>query len=122
MAIGVDLFTDAQLFLIWFFLLIIAFLGITFNGIIIFLYATCRELRTPMNILFVNLTVSDFLVSLLGTFVSGIYSLTQTVMQQGMCEVYGFVTYLGGLLYNCSVVVPILSHSNMCLDVILYTK
>ena len=96
MAISLADFSNLELAGIWFPLLIFGLVGTAGNGIIVYLYITSKDLKTPMNLLFVNLTVGDLIVSVFGTLVSAFYTISNTVMQQGVCEWYGFITFLGG--------------------------
>lgn len=80
------------------YLFCIGSVGSIFNGLIIYLYVKDKSLRSPMNLLFINLAVSDFTVSFFGAMFQFGLTCTRRWMSPGMyiCDWYGFITFLGG--------------------------
>ena len=85
------------------YLFIIAFLGVSSNILLMVVFFSNKELRTPINWLFMNLTFGDLLVSVGGTCVAFVYTATRTVMGHYACNLYGFVTFLGGKCFSVPV-------------------
>ncbi|GBN15126.1 hypothetical protein AVEN_160916-1 [Araneus ventricosus] len=74
------------------------------NFVVIIVVAGTKKLRTPMNAILLNLSVSDFLISLLGTpfsFASAINR--EWLFGPIMCEIYAFCMTLTG---KCSMLLP----------------
>ena len=74
----------------------LAFCGMTINGAVLYMFITKKSLHTPMNALFVSLTVCDFLVSVCASFVSFIHVTSKTKMSDSICSLYGVVSYTAG--------------------------
>ncbi|KAF4522579.1 Long wavelength sensitive opsin 3 [Ephemera danica] len=75
---------------------VIAWIG---NGVVIYIFSTTKSLRTPSNLLVVNLAFSDFLmmVCMCPPMVINCYYETW-VLGPLMCEIYGMM----GSLYGCA--------------------
>ena len=56
----------------------LAFCGMTINGAVLYMFITKKSLHTPMNALFVSLTVCDFLVSVLHCLQSSVLCTTHS--------------------------------------------
>ncbi|XP_019645240.1 PREDICTED: opsin-3-like [Branchiostoma belcheri] len=80
-------------------LAIIAVLGIVNNSTTLYLVGRYSQLRTPFNMLVVNLTVSDLLVCVLGTPFSFVSSLKgRWMFGRAGCVWYGFINSLLGIV------------------------
>lgn len=67
-------------------------LGFLSNLLVLTLFARCRALRTPMNLLLVSISASDLLVNLLGTPFSFAASMQgRWLIGRAGCVWYGFV-------------------------------
>ncbi|KAI1278385.1 Opsin, ultraviolet-sensitive [Halotydeus destructor] len=74
--------------------IVLLLLGTLSNGTIIFLYIRCRCLRTPSNLLIVNLAASDFvMIAKTPVFIINSFQCGPALGKTG-CQIYGF---LGGL-------------------------
>lgn len=99
MGLPLEDFSEASLHGITIYLFILAFCGISFNILVIVLFAINKVLQTPMNTLLVNLTCSDLMVSTLGTTVAFVLTCQRSASiyhDQHFCNYYGFITFLGG--------------------------
>jgi len=78
---------------------VLGFISIVGNGVVIYIFTSTKSLRTPSNLLVVNLAVSDFMmmVSMSPAMVINCYYETW-VLGPFMCEIYG----LCGSLFGCA--------------------
>lgn len=77
--------------------------GIFNNGLVIFLFVKFPNLRQPVNIFLLNLSISDMTVSLFGsplTFASNIAG--YWLFGQIGCSIYAFIVMIGGKSSNYS--------------------
>ncbi|KAF7706095.1 melanopsin-like [Silurus meridionalis] len=82
------------------FILIVGITGVIGNALVIYVFCRSRPLRTPGNMLVVNLAVSDFFMSLTQSPVFFVASLHRRwVFGERVCELYAFC---GGLFGICS--------------------
>nr|XP_053646940.1 uncharacterized protein LOC128698619 [Cherax quadricarinatus] len=74
-------------------LMVIGFVG---NGLVIYLFFSCRALRTPSNLFILNLALSDFLM--VGVIFACVYNSFQKGPAIGKlgCDIYGFVSSITG--------------------------
>ena len=81
-----------------FYLCVVGLTGVLFNGVIMYLYFKDKSLRSPMNLLFVNLAMSDFVVAFFGAMFQFALTCTKKYLSPGMalCDFYGFITFIGG--------------------------
>ncbi|XP_014283879.2 opsin, ultraviolet-sensitive [Halyomorpha halys] len=80
--------------------LVLAMFGLPGNAIVIFMIARCRSLRTPSNLLVLNLAISDLiLLSKIPLFVYNSYKQGPALGSFG-CQTFGFV---GGMTGTCSI-------------------
>ncbi|XP_078574855.1 pinopsin-like [Branchiostoma floridae x Branchiostoma japonicum] len=80
-------------------LALIGVLGIVNNSTTLYLVGRYKQLRTPFNILMVNLSVSDLLMCVLGTpfsFVSSLHG--RWMFGHSGCEWYGFICNFLGIV------------------------
>ncbi|ALC47335.1 ninaE [Drosophila busckii] len=69
------------------------------NGVVIYIFATTKSLRTPANLLVINLAISDFSIMLVNTPLMGINLYFETwVLGPMMCDVYATL----GSIFGCS--------------------
>nr|DAC74066.1 TPA_exp: C-type opsin [Branchiostoma belcheri] len=95
----VALISDGDLQAVASVLAIIAVLGIVNNSTTLYLVGRYSQLRTPFNMLVVNLTVSDLLVCVLGTPFSFVSSLKgRWMFGRAGCVWYGFINSLLGIV------------------------
>lgn len=80
--------------------MVIMFVGVTGNFLVIYLFARCKALRTPANILVISLACSDLLMMLkMPIFIYNSLHLGPALGDKA-CRLYGFV---GGLSGTCSI-------------------
>nr|BAQ54814.1 opsin, rhodopsin-7 like [Tanypteryx pryeri] len=80
--------------------MVVMFVGVSGNFLVIFMFCRCKSLRTPANILVMNLAVSDsFLLLKMPIFIYNSIYLGPALGAFG-CQVYGF---LGGLTGTTSI-------------------
>ncbi|UYV64266.1 OPN4 [Cordylochernes scorpioides] len=79
-------------------MILLGFVSIFGNGMVIFLMTATKNLRTPTNILIVNLAISDFcmMAFMMPTMTANCFAETW-VLGPFMCELYGMV----GSLFGC---------------------
>lgn len=71
------------------YMLIIGIVSWCGNGVVIFIFSSSRALRTPANLLIINLGLSDFGMMLLNTPMMGINLYYRTwILGPMMCDVY----------------------------------
>ncbi|KAI4464210.1 opsin [Holotrichia oblita] len=78
---------------------VLGFVSITGNGMVIYIFSSTKSLRTPSNLLVVNLAFSDFLMmtTMSPPMVINCYNETW-VLGPFMCEIYGML----GSLFGCT--------------------
>lgn len=78
---------------------VLGFISVTGNGMVLYIFCTTKSLRTPSNLLVVNLAFSDFLMMtcMSPTMVINCYYETW-VLGPFMCELYGML----GSLFGCA--------------------
>nr|QOY43977.1 rhodopsin [Trichobius frequens] len=60
------------------------------NGVVIYIFTTTKSLRTPANLLVINLALSDFGMMVVNTPMMGINLYFETwILGPGMCDAYG---------------------------------
>ncbi|KAF8773576.1 Melanopsin like protein [Argiope bruennichi] len=73
--------------------------GCFFNFVVIIVVGGTRKLRTPMNAILLNLSISDFAISFLGTPMSFASAVNRDwLFGPILCEVYAFCMTLTGKL------------------------
>ncbi|KAM4807950.1 opsin-3 [Rhinophrynus dorsalis] len=78
---------------------VIGFLGLLNNMLVLILYYKFKRLRTPRNLLLVNISLSDFLLSLFGVHFTLMSSLdSQWVFDAAYCVIDGFSKTLFGIV------------------------
>lgn len=71
--------------------------GVLGNSVVFLVFLKYRSLRTPVNLILLNISLSDILVCMLGTPFSFAASLQgRWLMGEGGCEWYGFANSLFG--------------------------
>lgn len=80
------------------YLLIVALVGISANALILIIYPKKKSLRSPINLLFVNLAISDLLVGLFGSFTQFLTTTmrVEAIPDTALCNGYGFSVFLAG--------------------------
>lgn len=69
------------------------------NGVVIYIFATTKSLRTPANLLVINLAISDFGIMITNTPMMGINLYFETwVLGPMMCDIYAGL----GSAFGCS--------------------
>ena len=69
------------------------------NGVVIYIFSTTKSLRTPANLLVINLALSDFGIMITNTPMMGINLFFETwVLGPMMCDIYGGL----GSAFGCS--------------------
>lgn len=93
------------------YLFILSVLSISANVSVIILFIGNKHLRNPMNLIFVNLAVSDLIISFTGTFFQSITTWARIYMvsEGTLCKCYGFAMFLGGKFVNVLVLSYIIS-------------
>lgn len=77
--------------------------GILNNGLVLFIFVKFRSLRTPINYIPLNISLSDVLVCVFGTPFSFAASLHgRWLIGEGGCKWYGFANSLFG---TCAIVI-----------------
>ncbi|GIY62571.1 hypothetical protein CDAR_596231 [Caerostris darwini] len=79
-------------------IILLGIISLSGNGVVLYLMATVRSLRTPANLLVMNLAISDFsmLAFMMPTMAPNSFGETW-VLGSLMCEVYGML----GSLFGC---------------------
>ncbi|KAG8197015.1 hypothetical protein JTE90_004287 [Oedothorax gibbosus] len=79
--------------------------GVCNNLVVIVVVAGTRKLRTPMNLILLNLSISDFLISALGTPLSFAAAVNRRwIFGDALCQVYAFSMTLTGKISDFSFV------------------
>lgn len=87
-------------------------LGFLSNLLVLALFARCRALRTPMNLLLVSISASDLLVNVLGTpFSFAASTQGRWLIGRAGCVWYGFVNASLGEQSVCFVLLSLLLSS-----------
>ncbi|GFV62006.1 g_PROTEIN_RECEP_F1_2 domain-containing protein [Trichonephila clavipes] len=78
-------------------LFLIMIFGCFNNLVVIVVVAGTKKLRTPMNVILLNLSISDFIISLFGTPMSFASAINRNwIFGPFLCEVYAFCMTLTG--------------------------
>jgi r-opsin len=79
-------------------IMLLGIISVTGNGIVLYLMATCRNLRSPNNLLVMNLAFSDFcmMAFMMPTMSANCFGETW-ILGPLMCEIYGMF----GSLFGC---------------------
>ncbi|GFS30830.1 g_PROTEIN_RECEP_F1_2 domain-containing protein [Trichonephila inaurata madagascariensis] len=78
-------------------LFLIMVFGCFNNFVVIVVVAGTKKLRTPMNVILLNLSISDFIISLFGTPMSFASAINRNwIFGPFLCEVYAFCMTLTG--------------------------
>ncbi|GFQ84471.1 g_PROTEIN_RECEP_F1_2 domain-containing protein [Trichonephila clavata] len=78
-------------------LFLIMVFGCFNNFVVIVVVAGTKKLRTPMNVILLNLSISDFIISLFGTPMSFASAINRNwIFGPFLCEVYAFFMTLTG--------------------------
>lgn len=92
------------------YLIIIGMLAWCGNGVVIYIFSTTKSLRTPANLLVINLAISDFGITCVNTPLMSINLFYETwVLGPLMCDTYAAL----GSIFGCS---SILSMCMISLD------
>jgi len=79
------------------------------NGVVIYIFATTKSLRTPANLLVINLAISDFGIMITNTPMMGINLYFETwVLGPMMCDIYA------GLGSAFGVIITVLVLQQIC--------
>lgn len=71
--------------------------GVLSNLIVVIVIGSTRRLRTPMNTILLNLSISDFLIASLGTPLSIASAIQHNwIFGDTICQVYAFMMTLAG--------------------------
>ena len=83
------------------YLFIIGFFSVSSNILCIVIYTKTKKLRTPLNMMCINLCVSDLVVAVFGTFCKFVFTVMDKPLQADthLCNWYGFSTYIGGKIF-----------------------
>ncbi|PNF36221.1 rhodopsin [Cryptotermes secundus] len=78
---------------------VLGFISVTGNGMVLYIFCSTKSLRTPSNLLVVNLAFSDFLMMTCMSPIMVINCYNETwVLGPFMCEIYGMC----GSLFGCA--------------------
>ncbi|XP_017864103.1 PREDICTED: opsin Rh1 [Drosophila arizonae] len=81
------------------YMIIIGMISWCGNGVVIYIFATTKSLRTPANLLVINLAISDFGIMITNTPMMGINLYFETwVLGPMMCDIYAGL----GSAFGCS--------------------
>lgn len=81
------------------YMIIIGMISWCGNGVVIYIFSTTKSLRTPANLLVINLALSDFGIMITNTPMMGINLYFETwVLGPAMCDLYGGL----GSAFGCS--------------------
>ena len=86
------------------YLFFLSLVGCGLNIVLVIVFSRKKELRTPINWLFMNLTIGDLTVGIGPTTVAFGHSASHTVMADWVCSAYGFLAFFGGrfsIKYDC---------------------
>ncbi len=98
-----DQFTALDQDIIAAYLFIIGFFSVSSNILCIIIYTKTKKLRTPLNMMCINLCVSDLVVAVFGTFFKFAFTVMDKPLSANthLCNWYGFATYIGGKISVC---------------------
>ena len=89
-------YTDAEISVLACVFLFLVVFGVGINGSVLYMFIVKRSLHTPMNALFMSLTVCDLGVSITASFISLIHIVGKMKMSDAICDLYGFLSYASG--------------------------
>ncbi|XP_037951033.1 opsin Rh1 [Teleopsis dalmanni] len=82
-----------------FYMICIGFISWCGNGVVLYIFSTTKSLRTPANLLVINLAISDFGIMITNTPMMGINLYFETwVLGPMMCDIYAAL----GSAFGCS--------------------
>nr|QNN94671.1 ciliary opsin [Malacoceros fuliginosus] len=91
-----ELFGAASTNIIIIYLFLVALIGVASNVVLVWVFAANKHLRSPMNWLFISLTMGDIVVAVGGSWVAFTHTAAGLIMDDITCQLYGFITFTGG--------------------------
>ena len=79
------------------YLAVVGLIGLSLNSLYGVIFLKEKSIRTPMGYLFLNLCISDLIISLT-SLVKFVHTVLRTRLEEGgtICNLFGFFTFLGG--------------------------